>query len=84
MHAGEIPSAWSPPLLDYLDVSAPNYFLGTSLFGPSGKYGTIFFDATYQLTTKKRTDPGADGRRIRQLDLSSWTISRRKLCRRFR
>ena len=42
----------APTLLDYLDVSAPNYFLGTSLFGPSGKYDTIFFDATYQLTTK--------------------------------
>ena len=41
-----------PTLLDYLDVSAPNYFLGTSLFGPSGKCDTIFFDATYQLTTK--------------------------------
>ena len=41
-----------PTLLDYLDVSVPNYFLGTSLFGPSGRYDTVFFDATYQLTTK--------------------------------
>ncbi len=41
-----------PTLLDYLDISAPNHFLGSSLFGPEGMYDTVFFDATYQLTTK--------------------------------
>jgi phosphoglycerol transferase MdoB-like AlkP superfamily enzyme len=45
-----------PTLLDYLDISAPNYFLGTSLFGPGEEDGprfdTLFYDATYTLSTE--------------------------------
>ena len=57
-----------PTLLDYLDISAPNYFLGTPLFGPSGKYDTIFFDATYQLTTKNGQIRELTKEEIRQLE----------------
>jgi hypothetical protein len=45
-----------PTLLDYLDISVPNYFLGTSLFGPGEEDGprfdTLFYDATYTLSTE--------------------------------
>lgn len=45
-----------PTLLDYLDISAPNYFLGTSLFGPGARredrFDTYFYDASYTLSTE--------------------------------
>ncbi len=45
-----------PTLLDYLDISAPNYFLGSSLFGPAPeeepRFDTLFYDATYTMSTQ--------------------------------
>lgn len=46
-----------PTLLDYLDLSAPNYFLGRSLFGSAeanaNPFDTCFYDATYTRSTEK-------------------------------
>ncbi len=44
-----------PTLLDYLDISAPNYFLGESLFAPArpgSRIDTIFLDASFALSTE--------------------------------
>ncbi|MCK3942440.1 sulfatase-like hydrolase/transferase [Streptococcus suis] len=43
-----------PTLLDYMDISVPNYFLGESLFyykENNNSYDTVFFDNTYLLST---------------------------------
>lgn len=43
-----------PTLLDYMDISEPNYFLGDSLFIPkenNNSYDTVFFDGAYLLST---------------------------------
>lgn len=44
----------APTLLDYLDISAPNYFLGQSLFffkENNNSYDTVFYDNSYLLST---------------------------------
>lgn len=44
----------APTLLDYLDISAPNYFLGQSLFAPPeafGAYDTIFHESASVLSS---------------------------------
>jgi len=47
----------APTLLDFLDMSAPNYFLGASLFGPKRE---SLWDATYESYGMiYRTDEGA-------------------------
>ncbi|HFI0419467.1 TPA: LTA synthase family protein [Streptococcus suis] len=43
-----------PTLLDYMDISEPNYFLGESLFyykENNNSYDTVFFDNAYLLST---------------------------------
>ena len=43
-----------PTILDYMDVSVPNYFLGDTLFyykENNNSYDTVFFDNTYLLNT---------------------------------
>lgn len=43
-----------PTILDYMDVSVPNYFLGDTLFyfkENNNSYDTVFFDNTYLLST---------------------------------
>ena len=45
----------APTLLDYLDISEPNYFLGNSLFGEekiSSEYDTIFYYPSLTMSTK--------------------------------
>ena len=43
----------APTVLDLLDISGENAFLGTSLFGESASsYETTFYDPTYILSTK--------------------------------
>lgn len=44
----------APTILDYVDISAPNYFLGTSLFSnkESSLYSHIFSSETKIMTTK--------------------------------
>ncbi|MGX8689000.1 MAG: LTA synthase family protein, partial [bacterium] len=46
-----------PTLLDYLDISAPNYFLGDSLFRSAeeseNRFDTVFYDATYTRSTDR-------------------------------
>ena len=48
---------FAPTLLDYLDVSAPNYFLGTSLFAPeASSYVEYFFTETYVYLSSQEDD----------------------------
>ncbi|MCD7738632.1 MAG: sulfatase-like hydrolase/transferase [Lachnospiraceae bacterium] len=43
----------TPTLLDYLDISSANYFLGTSLFSETGTdYDTIFYSEASPISTK--------------------------------
>lgn len=46
----------APTILDYLDISAPNYFLGDSLFAPAEDGASvcdrIFYDSSASLSTK--------------------------------
>ncbi len=45
---------FTPTVLDFLDITGGNYFLGNSLFGTSdlkGHYNTIFYDASYIRST---------------------------------
>lgn len=45
----------APTLLDYLDISAPNFFLGNSLFGKENKsniFATTFYDPFNAISTK--------------------------------
>ncbi len=45
---------FTPTLLDFLDITGDNYFLGDSLFGnydPQNKYITTFYDASYIRST---------------------------------
>lgn len=43
----------APTILDYLDISAANYFLGESLFNESGTdYDTIFYSEASPISTK--------------------------------
>ncbi len=43
----------TPTLLDYLDISAPNYFLGTSLYDPSpNAFDTLENEENHYVTTK--------------------------------
>lgn len=44
----------TPTLLDFLDINTENYFLGSSLFDKdaSTEYDTIFYDASYLISTK--------------------------------
>ena len=47
---------FAPTLLDYLDISAPNFFLGDSLFGKGDKdnlFATTFYDPFNAISTKK-------------------------------
>ena len=48
-----------PTVLDFLDVSAPNYFLGDSLFCDAqeskGLYDTVFFDGTRPIDTSRKS-----------------------------
>lgn len=44
----------APTVLDYLDISAPNYFLGQSLFfykENNNSFDTVFYDNAYLLST---------------------------------
>ncbi len=46
---------FTPTILDYIDVSDDNYFLGTSLFSPitnANNFDTVFYDATRIYLTK--------------------------------
>lgn len=43
-----------PTVLDYIDISAPNYFLGQSLFyykENNNSFDTVFYDSAYLLST---------------------------------
>ncbi|MBQ7148615.1 MAG: sulfatase-like hydrolase/transferase [Pseudobutyrivibrio sp.] len=44
----------TPTILDLLDINTENYFLGSSLFdkAASTEYDTIFYDASYLISTK--------------------------------
>ena len=44
----------APTLLDFLDINTENYFLGSSLFDEdaSTEYDTIFYDASYLISTQ--------------------------------
>ena len=45
----------APTILDYIDVDAPNYFLGTSLFSKTqndNSYDQIYYDGSKLLTTR--------------------------------
>lgn len=55
-----------PTILDYLDISAPNYFLGTSLFlginNDASPYDTVFTeDNTVRISTQNAEISGVDG-----------------------
>ncbi|MEE8825727.1 MAG: sulfatase-like hydrolase/transferase [Eubacteriales bacterium] len=44
----------APTILDYLDMSAPNYFLGCTLFADAANnnsYDTIYYDSDWMLST---------------------------------
>ena len=65
-----------PTLLDYLDISAPNYFLGQSLFAPQeirGAYDTIFHESASVLSSENAV--------IRQLSESDYAEFRNVLIR---
>lgn len=53
----------APTILDYLDISAENYFLGTSLFAPKSEstdLDTTFYDVVYFLSTDNGEIRGFD------------------------
>ncbi len=53
----------APTVLDYLDISSENYFLGTSLFAPkseSTELDTAFYDVVYFLSTDNGEIRGYD------------------------
>lgn len=71
-----------PTLLDYLDLSAPNYFLGSSLFCPAEEntslFDTCFYDATYARSTEKgniRPLTESEEKRLKK-DLQRYFIAR--------
>lgn len=48
---------FAPTIMDYLDLSAPNYFLGTSLFAPeASSYVEHFFTETYVYLSSQEDD----------------------------
>lgn len=51
----------APTVLDYLDISEPNFFLGESLFAPEGTlYDTIFCEETSYAKTAEGVITGLD------------------------
>ncbi|MBF0778588.1 arylsulfatase [Streptococcus cuniculi] len=54
----------APTVLDYLDISKENYFLGKSLFFPkenNNSYDTVFFDNSFLLSTQEgQVEPLSD------------------------
>ncbi len=56
---------FAPTILDYLDITAPNYFLGTSLFSLTQNDNTfdkVYYDGSTLLTTENNIVGPADGK----------------------
>ena len=59
----------APTLMDYLGLSAPNFFLGTSLFEKDGNlYDTTFYDVNATLSTRGGVVSELDEDRAKQFE----------------
>lgn len=73
----------APTLLDYLDISAPNYFLGDSLYADAPadegaiRYDTLFFDGLVEGITSSVNDGKIEDRAAIEKQVADYiTISR--------
>ena len=63
----------APTILDYIDVSRPNYFLGTSLFSDKGnKYDTTYSDMMVLLSSKNKELVSIENDEIVQYNINSY------------
>lgn len=63
----------APTILDYIDISGPNYFLGTSLFSDKGsKYDTTYSDMMILLSSKDKELVDIENDEIVQYNINSY------------
>ena len=60
---------FAPTVLDFLDLDAENYFLGSSLFDPDGSttFDRMFYDAAFMISTKNNEVRYLDNTEIEDL-----------------